>query len=145
MTRVYLGESESLPPEQRQPDFATWAEALHLTCEQLPSFSRLAEQCRANAAAAGAAVETILQKLKPTPPGRQAPPPPPAQDGGLFGSRPAHPRHNVALNSVSTSNGFVLGAFDVYPYFSQRHRRNGSVAYAVSDDLVCSCRCSIVR
>jgi Mg-chelatase subunit ChlD len=72
--RLYTGEGELLPPERMNPLLRPWAERFHATCEKLPVFTRLAEECRGDAAAAAAAVETILQEMQVPPP--EAPPSP---------------------------------------------------------------------
>jgi uncharacterized protein with von Willebrand factor type A (vWA) domain len=72
--RLYCGDPERLtdPPD---PQLAAWADQLHSTLDQLPAFNRLSAECRGNPAAAAAAVETLLEKLRPTlPPAAPAPP-----------------------------------------------------------------------
>jgi hypothetical protein len=56
--RLYTGEGER--PGQTNPALRPWAERIHATCDQLPSFARLAAGCRGDASAAAAAVEALL-------------------------------------------------------------------------------------
>jgi len=63
--RLYAGGSEALPEGERNPELAAWAEKLHGICDQLPAFERLSQECAGDADAAGAAVETLMDELKP--------------------------------------------------------------------------------
>jgi Mg-chelatase subunit ChlD len=72
--RLYTGEGELLSAERANPLLRPWAERFHATCDELPAFSRLAAECRGDAAAAAAAVETLLQQMNP--PGPEEPPAP---------------------------------------------------------------------
>ncbi len=72
--RLYTGEGERLPPSRTNPALRGWAERVHATCDQLPSFARLAAECRGDAAASAAAVEALLRELTLPPP--DEPPPP---------------------------------------------------------------------
>ena len=73
--RLYAGECDRIDPDATNPALRTWAERIHATCEQLPAFTRLAAECRGDAAAASAAVETLLDEI-PDLPSPDAPPPP---------------------------------------------------------------------
>ena len=72
--RLYTGEGERFPPSRTNPALRGWAERVHATCDQLPSFARLAAECRGDAAASAAAVEALLRELTLPPP--DEPPPP---------------------------------------------------------------------
>ena len=74
--RLYTGEGERLPPGKMNPTFRSWAERIHATCDELPTFARLAAECRGDAAAAASAVETLLREMSIPPP--EQPPPPEA-------------------------------------------------------------------
>jgi Mg-chelatase subunit ChlD len=63
--RFYSGEAERLPASKRSPETADWAEKIHGQCDQLPSFSRLAAECRGDADAAAAAVSALMGELRP--------------------------------------------------------------------------------
>lgn len=63
--RLYAGELESLPEFERDRVFGAWAERVHGTCGQLPAFERLAAECRGDADAAGTALESLLEALRP--------------------------------------------------------------------------------
>jgi Mg-chelatase subunit ChlD len=76
--RLYTGEGERLSPGRTNPAFRPWAERIHATCDQLPSFARLTAECRGDAAAAAAAIEALLQEMEIPPPEE---PPPPAAPG----------------------------------------------------------------
>jgi Mg-chelatase subunit ChlD len=75
--RLYTGEGERLPPSRTNPTHRGWAERVHATCDQLPSFARLAAECRGDAAASAAAVEALLRELNLPPPDEPPPPAPP--------------------------------------------------------------------
>jgi uncharacterized protein with von Willebrand factor type A (vWA) domain len=69
--RLYSGETERLPEKKQDQKLRAWADAVHLACEQLPAFSRLASECRGDAMAAGTAVETLMAELAPQLPQEQ--------------------------------------------------------------------------
>jgi hypothetical protein len=71
--RLYTGEGERLSAARTNPVLRPWAERIHATCDQLPSFARLAAECRGDAAAAAATVEALLEEMKIPPP--EEPPP----------------------------------------------------------------------
>ena len=75
--RLYSGEGERLPPQQVNPALRPWAERFHATCDELPSFTRLAAECRGDAAAAATAVESILLEMQLPPPEDPPSPEPP--------------------------------------------------------------------
>jgi len=62
--RLYTGEGELLSENMANPTLRPWAERFHRTCDALPSFSRLAAECRGDAAAAATAVESILEEME---------------------------------------------------------------------------------
>jgi hypothetical protein len=68
--RLYAGDAERLPEGEQDPTLREWAGRVHAACEQLPSFERLAAECRGDADAAAAAVETLVAELKPEVPRR---------------------------------------------------------------------------
>ena len=61
---LFTGEVEVLPPEDRDPIDAGWAERLHGAVSQLPVFDRLAQQCRGRVDESALAVETIIDELR---------------------------------------------------------------------------------
>lgn len=63
--RLYSGETESLPDSQQDKTLREWATAVHVACEQLPAFARLACECRGDPMAAGTAVEELMAELQP--------------------------------------------------------------------------------
>ena len=63
--RLYAGELQPLLEADRDPALSGWAENVHITCEQLPDFARLANECRGDALASGIAVEKLLEELRP--------------------------------------------------------------------------------
>lgn len=71
--RLYAGEFEPLRDGAALPALRAWAERVHASCEALPQFGRLTAECRGDASAAAAAVESLLKALGPLPP--EAPPP----------------------------------------------------------------------
>ncbi len=62
--RLFAGGGEPLPHPDNG-ELAAWSEKLHATCEQLPAFGRLVEECLGDADAAGSAVETLMAELAP--------------------------------------------------------------------------------
>ncbi|ACL64464.1 VWA containing CoxE family protein [Anaeromyxobacter dehalogenans 2CP-1] len=66
--RLYAGECEPLSEDECVPALRAWAERIHASCEALPQFSRLAAECRGDASAAAAAVESLLDALGELPP-----------------------------------------------------------------------------
>jgi hypothetical protein len=73
--RIYSGGGERLPEGRQEQSFRSRAEQVHAAAEQLPAFVRLANEVRGDALAAGAAVETLTQELKPEEPGTKSEPP----------------------------------------------------------------------
>lgn len=63
--RLYAGELASLPRGGGDPRLQSWAEGVHAACDQLPAFSRLSGECRGDAGAAAAVVETLMAELAP--------------------------------------------------------------------------------
>jgi hypothetical protein len=63
--RLYSGDGERLPEADQERSMKSWAEQVHATTEQLPAFARLASEVRGDALAAGQAVETLMEALKP--------------------------------------------------------------------------------
>lgn len=61
--RLYSGGGEELPENERNEELAAWAEKLHDTCSQLPTFERLSQECIGDADAAATAVETLMDEL----------------------------------------------------------------------------------
>ena len=72
--RLYTGECEPLRDGDCVPALRAWAERIHASCEALPQFGRLAAECRGDAAAAAAAVESLLGELGELPPPEQPAP-----------------------------------------------------------------------
>jgi Mg-chelatase subunit ChlD len=72
-TRLYQGELEHLPVEQRSREFGEWANQLHATCDGLPAFGRLAAEVRGDAVGAAIATEELLDVLGPEPSQPQPP------------------------------------------------------------------------
>lgn len=68
--RLYAGDAERLPDGEQDPALREWAGRVHAACEQLPSFERLAAECRGDADAAAAAVEALVAELRPQVPQR---------------------------------------------------------------------------
>ena len=75
--RLYAGESDRVPAERANAALRPWAERFHATCDALPSFGRLAAECRGDAAAAAAAVETLLDEMDVPGPEEPSPAAPP--------------------------------------------------------------------
>ena len=74
--RIYSGETESLPESQQDKNLREWATTVHLACEQLPAFARLASECRGDATATATAVEELMAELQPQlPPDQDRRPP----------------------------------------------------------------------
>lgn len=63
--RLYSGEIEVLAEEKQDPKLGAFAKKVHETCENLPSFQRLAKQVKGDAAMAGLAVEQLMVDLTP--------------------------------------------------------------------------------
>ncbi|GAO01304.1 hypothetical protein [Anaeromyxobacter sp. PSR-1] len=61
--RLYAGECDRLAAGDAVPALRAWAERLHASCEALPQFGRLAAECRGDAIAAAASVESLLDEL----------------------------------------------------------------------------------
>jgi uncharacterized protein with von Willebrand factor type A (vWA) domain len=74
--RLYSGETESLPEPQQDRKLRKWATAVHIACEQLPAFARLASECRGDPMATGTAVEELMGELQPQLPQEQDQRPP---------------------------------------------------------------------
>jgi uncharacterized protein with von Willebrand factor type A (vWA) domain len=66
--RLFAGDSELLPERRQDTQLRDWATGLHQAFEQLPAFERLGTEVRGDALAAGAAVEALMNELKPNPP-----------------------------------------------------------------------------
>ncbi len=66
--RLYAGECERIPDGEGLPALRAWAERIHASCEALPHFGRLVAECRGDASAAAAAVESLLDVLGELPP-----------------------------------------------------------------------------
>ena len=62
--RLYAGELDRTETEA-SPAVIAWAESVHEALDQLPAFQRLAAECRGDAAAAAAAVDEIMEELRP--------------------------------------------------------------------------------
>lgn len=62
--RLYSGGSEKAAANDNG-ELAEWAERLHSLANELPSFSRLAEECLGDADAAATAVEKLMEALAP--------------------------------------------------------------------------------
>ncbi len=62
--RLYAGGSERIDVADAT-DWKAWAEKLHSMCTELPTFSRLAQECLGDADASALAVEKLLETLKP--------------------------------------------------------------------------------
>lgn len=75
---LYGGEQTALPEADTRKPTADWARGLHSALEALPSFERLQQQCRGRAAAAAAAVDSLMAELGPVAPPEQPLPPGPA-------------------------------------------------------------------
>lgn len=70
--RLYAGEGER-PVSEGQIDLQQrWAEDFHRSIEQLPSFQRLATECQNDVVGSAAAVEALMNELKPLPPSASA-------------------------------------------------------------------------
>lgn len=63
--KLYAGDAQELPETRKHATLRSWAERVHATCNQLPSFARLQAECRGDAAAAAAAVDTLMKELDP--------------------------------------------------------------------------------
>jgi Mg-chelatase subunit ChlD len=79
--RLYTGEGERLPPGRVNAALRPWAERVHAACDALPSFGRLAAECRGDAAASATAVEALVRELNLPPPEEPPPPAPPGSVG----------------------------------------------------------------
>jgi len=62
--RLYAGELDRTETDA-PPAVVAWAESVHQALEQLPAFQRLAAECRGDAAAAAAAVDEVMEELRP--------------------------------------------------------------------------------
>ncbi len=72
--RLYAGDTDALPEHQVNAALKPWAQRIHDACANLPAFGRLAADCRGDAAASAAAVDTLIAALGELPPPHQAPP-----------------------------------------------------------------------
>ncbi len=61
---LYSGGCDRLPESETNSTVRAWADRIHASCEELPSFGRLAAECRGDPAAAAAAVEALLDELR---------------------------------------------------------------------------------
>jgi len=108
--RLYVGEADPLT-EKTDPALRAWAERIHATLDQLPSFTRLSAECRGTAAAAAAAVETLTDALAqhlPSP----GDTPPPAQKDPL--RRPAAAACAAAAQAVEELQDATEGLANVF-------------------------------
>jgi uncharacterized protein with von Willebrand factor type A (vWA) domain len=62
---LYSGEGPPADEPTRPDARRDWAKAVHGALSALPSFQRLARQCRADAGSTAVAVETLLEELQP--------------------------------------------------------------------------------
>jgi len=62
---LYSGEGPPQDEPARPDAHRDWAKTLHDAFSALPSFQRLARQCRADAGSAAVAVETLMEELQP--------------------------------------------------------------------------------
>jgi len=62
--KLFTGDVDLLPPEDRDPIDAGWAGRIHSAVSQLPVFERLAQQCRGRVDESALAVETIIDELR---------------------------------------------------------------------------------
>jgi uncharacterized protein with von Willebrand factor type A (vWA) domain len=62
--RLYSGDVDLLPEDERHAALREWAEKVHAACEQLPVFGRLVQECRGRPAAAASAVEALMGELE---------------------------------------------------------------------------------
>ncbi len=62
--RLYSGGSEKVAANDNT-ELTQWAEKLHVLCGELPAFTRLAQECLGDVAAAASAVETLMTALQP--------------------------------------------------------------------------------
>ncbi len=60
--RLYIGETDPLA-DGTNPSLRAWADRIHKTLDELPAFTRLAAECRGDATAAAAAVETLTDAI----------------------------------------------------------------------------------
>jgi uncharacterized protein with von Willebrand factor type A (vWA) domain len=63
--KLYAGEAEMLADKDQDSKWAGWARAIHVACEQLPAFNRLADDTRGDADASALGVEELIAQLKP--------------------------------------------------------------------------------
>lgn len=63
--RLFAGDSELLPERKKDSHLRQWATNLHQAFEHLPAFERLSNEVRGDAIAAAAAVEALMNELKP--------------------------------------------------------------------------------
>jgi len=68
---LYSGEGPPQDEPARPDAHREWAKTLHAAFSALPSFQRLARQCRADAGSTAVAVETLMEEVQPKVP--QAP------------------------------------------------------------------------
>ena len=61
--RLYEGDGERIDEGHGDGKLRAWAEKVHDACTQLPSFTRLAAECRGDADAAALGVESLLEEL----------------------------------------------------------------------------------
>ena len=61
--RLYEGDGERITEGHDDGTLRAWAEKVHDACTQLPSFTRLAAECRGDADAAALGVESLLEEL----------------------------------------------------------------------------------
>lgn len=66
--RLFAGSAEPLAEGDRDPNWSRWATELHTECEQLPAFSRLAQEVCGDSMASAAAVEVLMEALSPEEP-----------------------------------------------------------------------------
>jgi Mg-chelatase subunit ChlD len=110
--RLYTGEGERLPPSRTSPALRAWAERVHATCDELPSFARLGVECRGDAAASAAAVEVLVRELN-LPPPEEAPPPAPPGVGKDPLRRPLAAACAAAARTVEALRDAVEGLAQV--------------------------------
>jgi uncharacterized protein with von Willebrand factor type A (vWA) domain len=111
--RLYVGETDPLT-ESTNPALRAWAEQIHSTLDNLPAFARLAAECRGDATAAAAAVETLLDSLDrhlPEPGQPSAPAPAAAQRDPL--RRPAAEGCAAAARTVEELKDATEGLSNV--------------------------------
>jgi hypothetical protein len=69
--KLYADDDELMTKPDKS--MGTWAEELHQTCDELPSFKRLVCEVHGDAYAAGVAVEKLLEELNPQIPKKPEP------------------------------------------------------------------------